>query len=118
MEEHRDINDIDEAEVRRWANADPRVREVRLFAGFPCVHFSSARAFRQNLQGSGSNLFWVLLKLLTIINNVFSPTATFKWCIENVASMDAAARKEISRELQVQPIKLDPAESFRTVDLD
>ena len=68
-----------------------RVSEVHVYAGFPCVHLSSARAFRQNLAGEGSNLFRVLLDLLSWIHEVFGTFCVVKHCIENVASMDSEA---------------------------
>ena len=46
------------------------------------------------------------------IREVFGITARVKCCIENVASMDEAARREISAELDIQPIKLDPADTL------
>ena len=81
-----------------------------MWAGFPCVHLSSVRAFRQNLYGEGSNLFWRLLELLGWIQEIFGTFAKVKFCIENVASMDEAARRQISAELEVMPVKLDPAD--------
>ena len=64
VDEHDDINAITRQDVWRWANSFARALEVHVWAGFPCVHLSSVRAFRQNLSGEGSNLFWRLLELL------------------------------------------------------
>ena len=50
--------------------------------------------------------------MLGWIREVFGVTARVKCCIENVASMDEAARREISAELDIQPIKLDPADTL------
>lgn len=83
-----------------------------MFAGFPCIHLSPARAYRQNLSGTGSNLFCTLLQLLNWIQQIFEPYCRVKFCVENVASMDDQARKQISYELGVRPIKLDPADSL------
>eukprot|EP00438_Fugacium_kawagutii_P017079 Skav213874 [mRNA] locus=scaffold2374:77699:81990:+ [translate_table: standard] len=112
VRELHDIMDVDEQEVRRWASDFPRAREVHVYAGFPCIHLSSVRAYRQNLAGEGSNLFWQLLVLLEIITRVFSHHCTIKFCIENVASMDDAARKEISQQLDITPIKFDPSDTL------
>lgn len=109
MELHN-VEDIKRDQVREWANAYPRVQEVHVIAGFPCVHLSSARANRQNLAGEGSKLFWTLLTLLGWIHDIFGTFCKVKHCIENVASMDESARREISRELDIVPIKLDPAD--------
>ena len=90
----------------------PRALEVHLWAGFPCVHLSRVRAYRQNLQGQGSRLFWKLLEVLQWVQEVFAGHAAVRFCIENVASMDEAARKEISSHLDVQPVKLDPSDTL------
>eukprot|EP00435_Cladocopium_sp_Y103_P046259 s2759_g13.t1 len=108
--EFHDICHIDRAEVLRWANLFPHIREVHFYAGFPCIHLSSARAFRENLDGEGSNLFWVLLDVLKYVQEIFSPFCSVKFVIENVASMDEDARMQISEQLDVSPIKLDPAD--------
>lgn len=110
--ELHDIEAIDLEEVQRWASLFPHVLEVHLFAGFPCVHLSSARAFRENLEGEGSRLFWKLLEVLQWVQQAFSAFARVKWCIENVASMDEGARRTISEELQVSPVKFDPSDSL------
>ena len=109
MIELHDVELIDLKEVERWAGLFPHVVEVHMFAGFPCVHLSSARAFRQNLEGDGSRLFWKLLEVIQWVQQVFSVQAKVKWCVENVASMDETARQTISSELEVSPIKLDPS---------
>ena len=110
MIELHDVELIDLKEIERWAGLFPHVVEVHMFAGFPCVHLSSARAFRQNLEGEGSRLFWKLLEVIQWVQQVFSVQAKVKWCVENVASMDEAARQTISSELEVSPIKLDPSD--------
>eukprot|EP00435_Cladocopium_sp_Y103_P041711 s423_g11.t1 len=92
----------------RW----PRAIEVHVYAGFPCVHLSRARAYRENLQGEGSNLFWRLVEVLEWIKEAFALQARVKYCIENVASMDDAARREISSVLDIQPLKLDPCDTL------
>ena len=108
--ELHDIEDLTIDHVHQWANTYGRAREVHTWAGFPCIHLSSVRAFRQNLQGQGSRLFWKLLDLLGMIQTVFSTFCTVKFCIENVSSMDESARRTISEHLGVQPIKLDPSD--------
>jgi len=107
-----DIEDLTLAQVRQWANLWPRALEIHLWAGFPCVHLSSVRAYRRNLDGDGSRLFWKLLELIGWLKEVFLPTAKVKFCVENVASMDEAARKEISSHLDVQPVKFDPSDTL------
>lgn len=108
--ELHDVQEITKEEVARWASLFPHIRELHLFAGFPCVHLSSVRAFRENLSGEGSRLFWKLLEVISWVQEVFGTYATVKFCIENVASMDESARLEISGELGISPIKLDPSD--------
>eukprot|EP00435_Cladocopium_sp_Y103_P024855 s3415_g6.t1 len=108
--ELHDIQDINKEDVKAWANAYPRIQEVHVMAGFPCIHLSSVRAYRQNLSGEGSRLFWDLLTLLGWIHEIFGSYCVVKHVIENVASMDETARKQISAELDIIPIKLDPAD--------
>lgn len=110
--ELHDIEAIDKAEIRRWAGLFPRAVELHLYAGFPCVHLSSVRAYRRNLEGDGSRLFWKLLQVLEWVQEVFGVACKVKYCIENVASMDEAARLTISQELDIVPIKLDPADGM------
>ena len=105
-----DITQIKREDVQEWANAHPRVAEVHLMAGFPCVHLSAVRAYRQNLEGEGSRLFWDLLTLIGWIEEIFGSFCKFKYCVENVASMDEAARREISGWLDIVPVKLCPSD--------
>ena len=112
VEELLDVEELTKADVQRWANMYPRALEVHLWAGFPCVHLSRVRAYRQNLQGDGSRLFWKLLELLRWVQEVFGLHAKVRFCIENVASMDEEARREISHHLDVQPVKLDPSDTL------
>ena len=91
-----DVNLVDKAMVLSWLMLYPMVNEVHVWGGFPCVHLSSARAGRKNLEGPGSNLFWKLVEIIQIVQEVFAPVASVKWVVENVASMDPDARDEIS----------------------
>eukprot|EP00435_Cladocopium_sp_Y103_P031029 s3055_g7.t2 len=112
MEEIHDVQSVTRAEIRKWANMWPRVREVHIMAGFPCVHLSRVRAYRKNLQGEGSKLFWNLIDIISWIKEAFEPRVKVKYVIENVASMDDSARKEISAVLDIQPLKVDPADTL------
>ena len=113
MELH-DITELKKDDVWSWANAHPRIEEVHVMAGFPCVHLSSVRSGRQNLSGDGSKLFWNLLTILSWIQEIFGSYCRVKFCVENVASMDEDARREISACLGIVPIKLDPADVLPT----
>ena len=105
-----DINQVDLKMVKQWANAFPRVQQVHVWGGFPCVHLSSARFNRQNLAGEGSNLFFKLVEVIEMIESVFSTWAVVEFVVENVFSMDISARNEISRRLGIKPLKVDPAD--------
>ena len=107
--EIRDINEVGREMVASWANMFPRVVEVHAWGGFPCVHLSSARAGRLNLEGEGSNLFFKLVEVIELLEDVFTPQAKVEFCIENVFSMDVSARHEISARLGIKPLKLDPS---------
>ena len=45
-----DVQDVNREMIREWANMFPRVTEVHACGGFPCVHLSSARSDRMNLE--------------------------------------------------------------------
>eukprot|EP00435_Cladocopium_sp_Y103_P000532 s2010_g1.t1 len=110
--ELHDINDIDERTAREWANMFPRALEIHVWGGFPCIHLSRVRAFRENLLGEGSYLFWKLHEVIGHVQKAFQGTARVKFVVENVASMDEDARQEISSYLEVQPVKLDPCDTL------
>ena len=109
-EEISDILLVDRAMVAGWANRYPRVVEVHIVGGFPCVHLSSARAGRKNLEGEGSRLFWNLVKLIEWTRAAFQDFAKVTFLVENVRSMDVSARDEISRVLGVEPFALCPSD--------
>ena len=112
LEEIHNVHDVTLEMIRGWANRFGHIAQLHLWGGFPCIHLSSVRAFRRNLCGEGSDLFWVMLDILRVVYEVFGSFCTVKFCVENVASMDAAARQEISKELDVQPVKLDPSDNM------
>lgn len=108
--EVKDVEEVDKAMVEEWFNAFPRVQQVDVIGGFPCVHLSAVRAGRMNLSGEGSKLFWNLVQLIKWVEEVFSPTAAVEFEVENVLSMDAEAREEISQQLGVEPLALCPSD--------
>ena len=105
-----DVCDVDLAMIRGWSNMFPRLEEVHIWGGFPCVHLSSARSDRLNLEGEGSNLFFQLVRIIEMAEQTFEPAVPVHFVIENVYSMDVSARQEISLRLDVKPVKLDPAD--------
>ncbi len=105
-----DINLVSLKMVKQWANLFPRVTEVHVWGGFPCVHLSSVRSDRLNLEGEGSNLFYQLVNLIEWCEMVFCPNIPVEFVIKNVFSMDVSARNEISTRLAIKPLKLDPSD--------
>ena len=73
-----DVNDVGEAMILNWLMLHPMVNEVHVWGGFPCVHLSSARAGRKNLEGPGSNLFWKLVEVIQLVRQTFSAVASVK----------------------------------------
>ena len=74
-----DLNSVTLDMVKHWANLFPRVTEVHVWGGFPCVHLSSARSDRLNLEGEGSNLFFKLVELIEWCEHVFAQV--FQWSL-------------------------------------
>ena len=108
--EVKTVEEVNKAMITEWFNSFPRIRKVHIIGGFPCVHLSSVRAGRKNLSGEGSNLFWNLLQIIRWAEEVFGATAEVAFLVENVLSMDADARQEISRHLGVEPLALCPSD--------
>ena len=84
------------------------VEEIHVWAGFPCVDLSSAKANRANLSGSQSGLIHEAIRIIRELEELF-PNVTIHFVVENVSSMDCSARDEISYILGVEPYKLDPS---------
>lgn len=73
-----------------------------LIGGSPCQDLSIAKKNRQGLSGKRSGLFYEYLRLLKEIKPRY-------FILENVNSMPAEARDEISKELGVEPIMINAA---------
>ena len=82
--------------------------EVDVWAGFPCVDLSSARANRQNLAGESSSLVYEAVRVIKDLKALF-PKVRIRKVIENVASMDVEVRDELSELLECKPIRVDPS---------
>ena len=105
-----DVRSITPDMIKEWRYAYPQIEEIHLWGGFPCVDLSSVKAGRLNLDGSESQLFYEIPRILKDIRKTFGYAFKVKFAIENVASMDEAAAAEISRALQVKPLRLDPCD--------
>jgi site-specific DNA-cytosine methylase len=73
-----------------------------LIGGSPCQDLSRAKTDGKGLDGARSSLFYEYLRLLRELKPRY-------FILENVASMKAVYRDEISRELGVEPIMIDAA---------
>ena len=106
-----DVRDINYEMVQEWEHEFGDVEEVHAWGGFPCVDLSSAKAYRKNLDGPQSSLFWEIPRILQLIRAVFQGRARVKHCFENVASMDREAAETISHALGCSPYKVDCVEA-------
>lgn len=100
----RDVRECTEEKLRSWLYAFPEVEAIHIWAGFPCVDLSSAKAYRQNLDGAGSGLFYEVLRILRSVKKVFGVGFDIRFIVENVASMDKEAAEEISAHLGRKPV--------------
>ena len=82
--------------------------EIHVWAGFPCVDLSSARANRKNLEGESSSLVFEATRVVEDLKALY-PGIPVRKVFENVASMDAEAREAISELLGAKPYRLDPS---------
>eukprot|EP00438_Fugacium_kawagutii_P029993 Skav217720 [mRNA] locus=scaffold2294:330165:342168:- [translate_table: standard] len=98
-------------EVRKWQLRFPHVEELHLWAGFPCVDLSRVRAGRQNLQGTQSGLFAEILRIQALLKRVFGQKFRLLFVIENVASMDTDALKELTQIFGVTPFYFQPSDA-------
>jgi len=73
-----------------------------LLGGSPCQDLSAAKPTGKGLEGSKSILFWRYVDALREVKPKY-------FLFENVASMKEKDRNIITRELGVQPIKIDSA---------
>lgn len=107
----RDVKAISPEIVNSWAKDFHTVEEVHLWGGFPCRDLSSARAYRRNLAGDESSLFFEFLRIWELIVECFPSRVTVKVAATNVASMDETAAQEISAYMGCDPYFLDPVEA-------
>ena len=81
--------------------------EIHVWAGFPCVDLSSAKANRRNLEGQSSSLIFEVVRILKELKELY-PMLVVHFVVENVASMDTSAREAITELLGVKPYRVDP----------
>ena len=104
---YKDVKTIDEKMVQGWLLRFVGIKEIHIWAGFPCTDLSAAKAFRAGLKGPQSGLFYELKRVIKVVRDVAGPLFAVKWIVENVASMAKSECEEISRELDVWPYFLN-----------
>ena len=107
----KDVRSLTREVMHEWRYLYPGVREIHLWAGFPCVGLSAVRFGRLNLDDPQSGLFWEVVRILKELKQVFGFNFPVKYALENVASMDVEAEQEISSVLNAKPLKLDSADA-------
>lgn len=105
-----DVRELSEAEVRLWRYLYPLIEEIHLWAGFPCVDLSAVKFNRKNLDGKESGLFYEILRILKLIRQIYGFDFCIKFFLENVASMDREAERQISVALGIKPYRMDSAD--------
>ena len=103
----KNVKDVTRELVRSWSMKILGVEEVHLWGGWPCVDLSSVKFNRQNLDGPQSSLFWEIPRILKLMEEEFGSQVIVKHVLENVASMDETAAREISSFMESIPYKLD-----------
>jgi DNA (cytosine-5)-methyltransferase 3A len=73
-----------------------------IIGGSPCQDLSIAKQNRKGLDGERSGLFWEYVRLLKELKPKY-------FVLENVASMPADAKNEITKTLGVEPIMINAA---------
>lgn len=101
-----DVRSIDKAFLRKILFKYPHAIAIHLWAGFPCVDLSSVKAGRANLQGPESSLFFEILRVMKLLVEIFGTDFPIHCFVENVASMDKSAAKQISDFLGTKPYKV------------
>lgn len=107
----KDVRNITEAEVRKWMYDFPHVEEIHIWGGFPCVDLSAVKHMRKNLRGSQSSLLFELIRVIGLVRQVFGFRMKVVFFVENVASMDKSACREISGLLGVKPYRVQSSDS-------
>jgi site-specific DNA-cytosine methylase len=102
-----DVRLVTSEMIQQWSRLYLGVKEIHLWAGFPCTDLSAVKYNRCNLLGSQSSLFWEVPRISKEVKTHFGPSVAVKEVLENVASMDRSAATEITEEVGQIPYKLD-----------
>ena len=102
-----DVRELSKEALENLILGFEECEEIHVWAGFPCVDLSSAKAGRQNLGGERSGLIYEALRILADLRSSY-PHVRVHFVVENVASMDIEARDQISELLGTEPFRVDP----------
>ena len=108
---YSDVRGITPKLVEEWSLKFTTIEEVHIWAGFPCVDLSSVKAGRMNLEGPQSKLFYEIPRVAQLCKQGFGRNVVVKSLVENVASMDEKAAREISELLGALPYRMDSADA-------
>ena len=109
----RELGDITEVTIKKLKEAvadNPHIKHILLVAGFPCQDLSGANPAAQGLSGNRSSLLHQALKLLRDLLPAAFPGLEIEAILENVSSMKATYRNEISALCDTAPYKLCPSD--------
>ena len=104
---YEDVRDFDLELLRSLLGRYPTVKEIHLWAGFPCNDLSSANALGRGLDGPSSSLFYEFVRIRDMITAEVHGYIEVKTTGENVASMPRSECDEISPRLGLRPYFLD-----------
>ena len=105
-----DVRDITAQSLTKAISDNPHVRHVLVVAGFPCQDLSGANPGAVGLQGERSALFHEALRVLRMVIPAALPQAEVQCVFENVASMKAAFRDQISDHCGTTPYRCCPSD--------
>lgn len=107
----KDVRSVNRAMVQSWSMKYLKVLEIHLWGGWPCVDLSAVKYGRKNLEGPQSSLFWEIPRVRDLLAEEFGASVKIKHVLENVASMDETAAREISDYMGSVPYKLDSVDA-------
>ena len=102
-----DVRLLNAEMVETWLRKYVGISELHCWAGFPCTDLTGIKAFRKNLSGDKSGLFFEVKRILKLLRKTLPRFIKLKFLGENVASMDKAACHQITSEMGVFPYHLN-----------
>jgi site-specific DNA-cytosine methylase len=108
---HEDVRTFSKELFRDLLAKYLNIEEIHIWAGFPCVDLSAAKAYGLGLMGPASSLFFEILRIRKIVREEAGGHITCKLTVENVASMKREEAQAISRHLDLEPYFFDCVDS-------